>query len=72
MGISYSSAGSTAPNARIDDSSLSWERGLIGLCRVRMTFMACNRRHRYFCSGHGTSELDQYEMCIIFYFATPR
>lgn len=26
--------------------------------------MACDRCHRYFCSEHGTSKLDQYEMCI--------
>ena len=32
--------------------------------RVRMTFMTCNRCHRYFCSEHGTPELDQCEACI--------
>jgi hypothetical protein len=32
--------------------------------RVRMTFMTCNRCHRYFCGEHGASELDQCEVCI--------
>ncbi len=32
--------------------------------RVRMTFITCNRCRRYFCSEHGTSELDQCEVCI--------
>lgn len=32
--------------------------------RVRMTFMTCNRCRRYFCSEHGTAELDQCEVCI--------
>ena len=32
--------------------------------RVRMTFMTCSRCRRYFCSEHGTSQLDQCEACI--------
>jgi hypothetical protein len=32
--------------------------------RVRMTYMTCNRCLRYFCSEHGTSQLDQCEVCI--------
>ncbi len=32
--------------------------------RVRMTFMTCSRCRRFFCSEHGTSELDQCELCI--------
>lgn len=62
--ISCSNAGPTELKARIDDVCLSRKREPAGLRRARMTFMACDRCHRYFCSGHGTSKLDQYEMCI--------
>lgn len=48
------------PKARSAQNCYACEEG----DRVKMTFMFCSRCQRYFCSEHGTWELDQCEMCI--------
>ena len=52
--------GVAMPKARSAKNCYQCEAG----DRVRMTFMTCNRCLRYFCSEHGTSQLDQCEVCI--------